>query len=171
MQSIEKWRPERVLKLPDHLFGQRVLHVVGAQVGAGASGFFIDALPLPDPCVVWSIGWSMQLGTGGGVIFAMALGNKVPGAIAEFAALPAFLPGVGVNVNGTWILTSDTGNGQLGGRMRVIQRTGGGRIVVYLADAAATGGILTLLVEVSSLPREVPDWFDLGAEADAAEEA
>src|SRR5574343_174637 len=171
MQSIERWTPERVLKLPDHLFGERVSHLLSGYSAGGSEDFALDQQPLPDPCVLWSIRvWTFGF-TAGQVALGLGLGTQVPGGAAAFYGLDQLMGWSDSSLARPAYCNLADGNGQIVVPSRRIVHAGGRRLVGYLTAGAAAAGEVYWVVEVSSLPREVPDWFNIGDEADPVEEA
>ena len=163
MVSIETWTEPQVLALPDHLLGQRVIHLLEIVSAGPSDDFLLDHRVLPDPCIVWGVGfWTVGL-TGANCAIGVSLGVEMPGTLAAFAQLESVVGGTSTGVARLYFVNVNDSNGLVWMPCRRLLVTGGRRLVGYVGTLAGAAGAGHIAVEVSPLPRQIPDWFAAAA--------
>lgn len=158
---IEDWSIDKIMQLPDCLFGRRWPIITSRAIAADAQDQWLVQQPLPDRCVLWSINgaWSTVSGTDDWVNFA--LGDHEPANAAEFLAFKKLFagdydqptPGLGIYVRGYAPLSIPM-------RMPILAQSM--RFAVQHQNSSASAAItVQYCFEISSIPKEVPDWLIL----------
>lgn len=91
--DISKWTIEKILQLPDHMFGYRWWVSVPETAVTAATRYYMSPLKLPDHTIIWRLHIYVDYhGAGFNIWFSLALGVTVPTNDAEFGALPLLMP-------------------------------------------------------------------------------
>lgn len=157
--NIRDWPMNKRLALPDWCFGRRwPINNTGTGTGANP-GFDISWCAFPEWIVIWELFIS---GPGDTVPYAsveMRLGDKLPANDAEFGAYSKLLDCVKCMGGNPSRLVAFNNVGTTLRSLKVPVHTAGQRLVTR---HACFGGTITrsqLILVVSSLPTEVPDWL------------
>lgn len=147
------------ITLPDCCFGRIWPITLTVRGEAGAVAWDISEIGLPEDFVIWEVSaWSPDIWTAAD-FFRLAIGDQLPVAVAEMNLLPPLIPGFGITgpeprqiyfAGYAWMGVR---------RMKMNGRSGGGRIILEVDPGAATTKGLQIVVMVSSVPKEVPDWL------------
>jgi len=158
MVNVEDWSVDRIMQLPDSVFGARWAICCAIYVTGAGSYWDMSELVMPQRAVLWQLYWACVYGTSAANYFRLALGNKLPTSEAEMSTLEPLIPGFG---NGgpdpRRIQTAATylwWNGQLDLRMPLI----GAQRRLVLESVGTTAVTIYVGAVISGFPREVPDW-------------
>jgi len=150
------------MQLPDWCFGRRWPIITTFSIAPDSSIQYIVDQPLPDRIVIWSIGaWGNANATANTSV-KYALGDHPPATQAEFDAFERLFKGDLDNVGeeGGIRLTAST---MMKMTMRMEVRPQGRRFAIWMHNGHATvTQRITSVIEISSMPTEVPDWLVSG---------
>ena len=150
---------EEAMLLPDNCFGRIWPITLTARGTAGAPAWDISEIGLPENFVIWEItGWSPDIWTASDT-FRLALGDQLPVTTAEMDALDPLVPGFGITGLGPRQIYF-AGYAWVGIRkIRMNSRSAGRRIILEVNPGGGTAKGLQVVIAVSSIPKEVPDWL------------
>ena len=157
--NISSWSESEIAKLPDHLFGARNIVSGRIEGTTGDEQYGISMEAFPDVCMLWSV--FVDIVVDGGLEWARMtarLGDQLPTAAAEVLALPFLLPGWG-NVGEIWNWYSRGSSFLAFSDLRKVIRPQGRRLVLFGNMDAAVEWHFCVGCCVSSIPREIPDWY------------
>lgn len=155
--DIRNWPADKIMQQPDHRFGQRwVIGVANYVEGLGVT-YEISEAGLPESCVIWNLGLSAAGGSLTIGAVSLALGDHLPTTDAEFDANEILFRDVGTLVAGRRLVYVGTLFGGSGQPMRKFVKTGGRRLVGRFVRPSEAGLFMMAAIEVSSIPRELPD--------------
>ena len=157
--DIRNWSLGQIMELPDHLFGRRFIISCYVAQGAPGSAFDISEIALPEICVIWEVGWFMLLAGGAGDGLRLALGDQLPATAAQFMLLDPLIHGFGIQGPEPRLISPRNCLGPVvTNQLRLPVQAAGRRLV--LQGFATTGpAYIQAWVIVSSVPKEIPDWF------------
>ena len=157
--DVRNWPMDKIMRLPDHAFGSRwPVSVTRGLTGAGA-GYASTETTLPENFVVWEILTCMRFVTATSMEICLAIGNATPANEAAFLEMPRLLPQISSQsgyrgafdvIYLTNSLMTELKIPVVGTGRRIV-----GRFIRTVGNAVGAEVILT----VSSLPVEVPDWM------------
>ena len=160
--NIQNWPIDKIMQLPDCVFGRRWEIIFAHNFIAPAVEYRISDLGLPDVCVLWEIHtWQQEITTGAAGIWAyssLALGDQLPATAAEFLSLESLLSGCQEVVAGVEIIRGVMHLTKL----RKPVEAQGRRVVVSMTSVQAGAFDIGIGLVFSSLPKEVPDWLISG---------
>ena len=162
--NIAKWNDAELMKLPDHLFGSRfVVSCEAAMLGVGQT-FDMSEIALPERCVIWELIRDCPMPSGVGDGYRLALGDQLPTTHAQFMALDPLISGLGAQGPEPRLISQRyVGVGASVRNIKQFIRPAGRRLVVEAHASTGPMWVIILLV-VSSVPQEIPDWFYLPQE-------
>jgi len=159
---IDNWPLDRVMRLPDWCFGRR--YWVGQYIYglAGGVDYGIAEENLPDKFVVWGVmASSMASVMIRAIELTIRLGTFLPVNDADLYASDRLLKGIStpamlyelfVIPNGvTWINCE-----------RMLIESAGRRITIGTRGDTENAYTMTVGVQISAMPKEVPDWLISG---------
>ena len=155
--DIRNWPQDKLLELPDCCFGRRFPIIFSGLLGAGATGYFINELALPDRCILWEVnsftaGISDDAGTHSTII-SLGLSDRLPTSDTEFALLENILPGLDEITNAIRAFRSPLHLSRL--RLPVIAQ--GRRVALRTESDVGSATEFSVGLVFSSIPREIPD--------------
>lgn len=157
--DIRNWPLDRIMQLPDHCFGRRWPVIFTKQAAIQATSYFISELALPDTAVLWEIHSTIIIGgeatTSTYLPHNLKLGDQLPTADAQVAALDDLLPGLDERDAVGGILRDDIHLT----RLRLPIAAQGRRVVLRLVNTEEVAIVFQLGLIFSSIPAEVPDWL------------
>lgn len=160
--DIGNWPINKIMQLPDWCFGRRWF--IGLRVSAGgtAAAYAISEERMPERCVVWGMLASTIPGTAGTTLrFTLRLSEVVPVA-ATLLTMPRVFPGLCRPQSMYEFWKPPIGTLWVNIERHVIEQPG----KCMVAAVAMVGGTGTwegqIAIQISSVPREVPDWLVSG---------
>lgn len=157
--DIRDWPMDKIMQLPDEVFGRRWPIILGASVGAGSSAFRLSELGLPERSVLWEIHGSERIFSDPvnalGSHILLALGDQVPLGFTQFAALEDLLANAGVFISGHYSLTGHTHLT----RLRMPIASGGRRVIADLINDGGATTVMQVELVFSSVPNEISDFY------------
>jgi len=157
--NISTWSDARIMQLPDHLFGQRWLVSVMRTPNNPVDRWDISEIPLPDAFVMWEFAYGSSAVFGAEIGFRFAYGDQIPVNAAAFSEFEPVMPGLGVTGQEPRTITHEDGPHDIRIPMRKLVRPGGRRLIMEVPFAGGGDMRCWGRMVISSLPREVPDWF------------
>ncbi len=155
--DIRRWSMDQVMMLPDHCFGTRRVITMCGEGKIVEPAFDISETGLGERTVVWGAGvWNILADTDSSFV-RFKLGDQVPANLAEFNALEDMFPEMACLAGYRSIMVVRGTTGLLWFPMRRMFQTSGRRIVAALGSTSLTAAIGMCAIEISSVPREVPD--------------
>lgn len=163
--DISNWGIGKIMQLPDWCFGRRFPISVAARSVNGAIAWDISEVALPERCVVWEfIAWESYIEHVANY-FRLAIGDQLPTAVAMMNALDPLFMGLGdQGAEPRQIRCPMSGNISFR-RLRTPIETGNKRLIIEVVAQAAQSSWTSVVIVVSSVPREVPDWLISGRAA------
>jgi len=160
--DIRNWPIDRIMQLPDCCFGTRypvtLTYVGGITVGS----FDISEMGLPDKCVLWEInliGFSQPVTNYW--TCSLKLGDHLPAAVPDFAALANLHPSLGMNVAGNRLMfMPDSQSFNIRG-IKIPIEAQGRRVVASFITSVEDNDLMCILI-FSHMPTEVPEWLISG---------
>jgi len=160
--NIEKWSIAKRMYLPDWCFGPRWPLIITGSLAAGITEFRESDVALPDKWVLWELEVTIWPSTDvyADRLFqsAISMGPKVAASDAAFKAYETILFGSmymsgGVKtINGPYVMR----------RIRMGFNAKGRKICTRVRNVAGVTTTYSIILVVSSLPKEVPDWLISG---------
>lgn len=157
--NVQGWSLGRIMQLPDFVFGQRWLVGITVYAQGGAVYYRVSDLALPEVCVIWEVMIGMFGVAGDMMNCELKLGDQQPANAMEFAALDRLLPGIRMEAGAMSEFYLGVGDRVSLAKVRMPVRTAGRRLVVGINLAGAANVSGQVVVVVSALPVEVPDWL------------
>lgn len=155
--NISEWPLSKIMQMPDEAFGSRWL--VGGEVRPTEEQrlWTISPLAFPETIVVWELYMTAWTEATARAVFRIALGDQIPISTAMMNALEPVFPGIGyLGPQPQEIHLKDYPF--LGLRkIRMPVKTSGRRLVIEYFNSGAATSLMTCILTVSSVPREVPD--------------
>lgn len=160
--DIRNWPLDRIMQLPDCCFGRRFPVCLCAKSISGAVHWDISEVALPERCVIWSFNAWSGFAYYSIDFFRLALGDHLPTTTAEMDTLEPLFHGFGFqgaeprNIPGGLYLRLAISD------LRMPIFTSGLRPVLEVKSTTGANCLLQVVLIVSSLPTEVPDWLISG---------
>lgn len=156
---INDWPMEKMMVLPDWCFGRQYAVCVTTRGGVGATVWDISELAFPDVGVIWQVSIFATYWTFAVDYCRLALGDQLPATTADMDRLEPLIHGLGAQgaepreINlyvgvGPWVLP-----------LRQPVQFQGKRLIVEARATAGKYAWTHVIVVVSSMPKEVPDWL------------
>ncbi len=162
MIDIQHWPLDRIMQLPDHCFGRRFPVCLCPSSSSDVPGWDISEIALPETCVIWDLVMWVELVTVALTSFRLALGDQLPTTTAQMDALDPLFPGLGHQGAEPRQVLFGAANVPIVSMLRLPVRSGGRRPVAEVIVAGPDPGYLDVILVVSSIPTEVPDWLISG---------
>ena len=157
--NISSWSLSDIMQLPDYLFGRRFMISTRIASGSPLPVFAISTEAFPDRCVLWAVDIELMTATYGNQSeVGLRFGDQLPANDGEFALLDRVLPGVG-NVGDLYDFRTYSWEHYHFGSLRNILAPQGRRLVIRVDDVGAKVKETMVNCTVSSLPRDIPEWF------------
>ena len=157
--DISQWPAERILQLPDWVFGRKFPICANVILNSGTWAADISEIGFPDPCILWSLTLGWYRHSANTIWARIALGDKLPANDAEVMTFQPLIHGFGLQGPEPRKLISYMGSSGWGFQLKDFVRTGGRHLVVSAAATAAQYCYLYVIAVVCSVPKEVPDWL------------
>lgn len=157
--DISNWPMSKILQLPEDAFGTRFK--IYAEKLVNAPGFFYvkSALALPEQFIIWELSLFLVATAIGSVSVRMAMGDRLPANPDEMTALQPLIPGFGEH--GTFpgkVVVGSTGRYDFK-RLKMPVVAVGRRLVIEVINATPTWGRAVVDLTISSIPKEIPDFY------------
>lgn len=155
--DIRDWPLDQIMQLPDSAFGRRWPIGIANAASTIFESFDISESPLPEWCVIWEVCFGPGVETAYPWRVELSLGDQLPANIAQFLVLEPLFPAVLGIANHRSVFVSGVGSGWSMTRLKVPVHAIGRRIVGAFLSMLTGPTDCTVIVTVSSIPREVPD--------------
>ena len=157
--NIENWPIGRICQLPDYVFGRRWPIALANQVINVTPTWDITEAGLPDRTMIWEM---VLIGPGSTLAMCqvhLRIGEIIPATLPEFMLLrPLFRECVDqAGVPSSFVLAA--GMGTAARRLRQPVNMQGQKIVAYFTTASEVTLWLQVILVISAVPKEVPDWI------------
>lgn len=155
--DIRNWPMDKILQLPDGVFGRRWPVSVSAKGTGPIPTFDIAEMAFPERIVVWEVqynGWRVDPNVVQTVRIGLA--DQLPVTVAVMDTSAPFLRSLGFVVGGLTAFYLPNSGNLIFPNLKVGVETGGRRLVGYFVTLS-TDWDVWLTVTVSSIPTEVPD--------------
>ena len=159
--DIRNWPVGRIMQLPDWCFGQRYPVCCNPQSYNDALGWDISEISLPESFVLWEFLWDNYAQTGAGDYIRVALGDQLPTSHAMFMLNEPLIQGLGEQgaepreIHGYFYSSLHIHN------IRKHYKSSSRRLVCECYAAADKSNHTNIVIVVSPVPTEVPDWLVL----------
>jgi len=155
--DIRNWPMDRIMQLPDHCFGRR-WPIACERAGISGRFYDISEVALPERTVIWSVvldWWNTSMDTC--AFCRLGVGDQLPVDVAGMNACEPLLRGVGVQGIEPRHYSLSPGLLSIRWPMRMGLAAGGRRFVLGIAPVGSNYLFARVVLEVSSVPNEVPD--------------
>ena len=162
--DLQGWSIEDKLRLPDWCFGRRYIVSVTWQASAyGTDAYDISEDCFPEEAVIWEVVLSFDRVSANDNYVRLALGSQLPANEAGFMELEPLLRGFGLTGPEPRKIRVPNNFRVIRFCLRQYFAPGGRRLVVFnRVPTTAAFGSGEVIVVVSGLPKEVPDWLISG---------
>ncbi len=157
--NIRDWGLGEIMQLPDECFGRRFPVCAGLLTSSAGGAWDISELALPEVCVLWNVVLWCQNDSEAILTVRLALGNQQPTSLVMMTALEALIPGLGVQGLDPRYIMVAPGFSMVSLPVRCPINTRGRRLVLEVISDGTALVYAQVVVEVSSIPTEVPDWL------------
>ncbi|MBA7479580.1 hypothetical protein ES707_15014 [subsurface metagenome] len=157
--NIRNWPMDQIMQLPDCCFGRRFLVIAEVRNALIVEAFDISEVAFPENCVLWNV--SMQMSNENILVRScrLALGDHLPADGDVMDALEPLIYGLGLQGPEPRQIMVRPGTEHVWMPMRQPLRVAGRRLVLGVSAAVGKEVAVRVIVTVSSLPTEVPDWL------------
>lgn len=159
---IDNWPINKIMQLPDDVFGRRYMVSMTAQSLAGAAAWDMAESPLPDKAVIWSMASIVHVDDRNVDNFRLALGNELPTTVAQMSLLDPIFPGLGIQGPEPRAIPHSFYMGLTIANMKTFVQGGGRKPILEVTGSDAANATLTVIMIVSSFPSEVDSWWISG---------
>jgi len=160
--NISDWPISKIMQLPDEAFGRRFLISCMKKVSAQTTVWDISELGFPEICVIWEMQLLTWEAEASRTEFRVALGDHLPTTTAEVDVLEPVFPGLGLTGAEPRVITSKEWTGIVTRKLKLPIRTSGRRLVVEFTNTWTQTTVMTCILTVSSIPKDIPSWFSSG---------
>ena len=159
---IDHWGLDQVMQLPDHCFGRRWVVSCEIHGASGTTAWDMSEVGFPDVGVIWELVVEPFYCTFAGDYIRLALGDQLPAAAAMMDGLEPLIAGLGETGAEPRHMYVFYNLGSSLIQMREPKRFQGRRLVMEVAPSVEKFMWVRVMVVVSSIPKEVPDWLISG---------
>jgi len=157
--DISSWSIGQIMQLPDCLFGRRFPIACCAYGAQGALAWDIAEIAFPERFVLWNVSFVSNYIDYQSDYIRMAMGDQLPAAAGEMDLLEPLLPGLGADgMEPRQIYIARRPFDGMKG-LRNPYQAAGRRFVLEVQPVAEQGARVMVVLIVSSMPREIPDWY------------
>jgi len=157
--NISQWPMSRIMQLPDFCFGRRWQVSCSAKGVVVGPNWDIAEIAFPEHIVLWELNLYSVGSVTTAKTFRLALGDQLPTSGAMMDALEPFLPGLGITGPEPRLIMPLHYGSLTGPMLRTNIHTAGQRLVLEVSADVTASDALVVIVIVSSLPTEAPDWL------------
>lgn len=161
--DIRNWPLDRIMQLPDCCFGRKFLVCLSALSKNSVAAFDISEVGLPERCVLWELSFWVDGNISGNDWFRLALGDQLPTTAAQVDALEPLIFGLGRQGAEPKRLLIRREQSLIRFTLRMPIAAIGRRPVLHYFTTVSIDSFLYVVLLVSSIPKEVPDWLISGA--------
>lgn len=157
--NIEKWTVDKIMQLPDHVFGERYLISCELAVSGDNIAWSISEYSFPNKAVLWSVNvmWAYSSVTTAFVRMGMAM--KIPTSAAQMDQSLPILPECGRVGTKPRKLYGFQYNGMEAYFIRKLIQPQGRKLVIESNAWTDKAIVIRVGAVVSAIPKEVPDWM------------
>ncbi|MBA7549725.1 hypothetical protein ES705_42220 [subsurface metagenome] len=160
--DIRSWPMNQIMQLPDECFGRRFNVCVAVESDEPTGKGDISEIAFPDVCVIWNVTMWVHNADTTNREMRIGLGDQLPGVMADMDCYEPLIPGFGLQgIEPRYIFTVP-GYSLVSLPMRNPLNVQGRRLVIVASGAVENPTLVQIVVEVSSIPTEVPDWLISG---------
>ena len=160
--NIEHWPIGRIMQLPDCAFGRRFVISMTVFAETGGTAWDISEIALPERCVIWEMTSQTHTTLINVDSFRLALGQVKPATVAEFNELEPLINGLGKpGPEPRQIIHNGYTTLQIR-HLKMNIESKGQKTVLEMTAIDATSAMLMIMMVISGVPREVPDWMISG---------
>ena len=160
--DIRDWPLDRIMQLPEWCFGRKFPVCCAAVAPVDTVVWDISEVGLPEMCVLWQANIDGYVFDGAASRMRIALGDQLPTTTAMMDALDPLINGMGMQGPGPRQIGSVDTRGPLCMDMKMPISAGGRRLVVEVTAAGTKAASVNVVLIVSTIPKEVPDWLISG---------
>lgn len=157
--NISQWPINKIMQLPDWCFGRRFCVSTNTRAYSGETSWDISEVALPEKAVLWQAVLHPSYIDSSSASCRVALGDVLPTTMAEMDALEPLLPGLGQQGAEPRLILVYNTSGALDLRLRMPISSAGRRLVVEATAIAEKSTFIMVVLTISSIPTEVPDWL------------
>jgi len=157
--NISDWPISKIMQLPDEAFGRRFFISCMMKVSGESTVWDISELGFPEICVIWEMQLLTWQTAGARTEFRVALGDHLPTTAAEVDVLEPVFPGLGQTGAEPRVITSKDWQGFVARKLRLPIRASGRRLVVEFTNTFTPATVMSCILTVSSIPKDIPSWF------------
>ncbi len=155
--DIRNWPLDKIMQLPDNLFGQHWPVGISVFHETELLLYDISEMALPEVMVIWEMNYIYCQATLGAGECSLALGDVLPTTDAQFDALEPLFRDLGQLVFPRRHLVAQAVGGTRRMNMRKAVHTAGRRLVGRFEFAGPLTQWGQAYLVISSIPKEVPD--------------
>ena len=160
--DVSGWAPEKIMQLPDHVFGERHILACYGYSGNGVPVWDISEVAVHDISVLWDLTIYPVYLTSAGDYVRIAWAQYLPKSTDEMDKLAPLVRGFGEQGAEPRRIPLYFYAGALTLHTRNLVYPGGRRMVIEVYASAAKYTMCYVVATVSSLPKVVPDWLISG---------
>lgn len=160
--NITKWNSERIMQLPDWVFGEK--YIVTCKVASsGANSIWdISEISYPNRMVLWQLNLAWINCNDATGYIRLAFGEKIPTSTVMMDGLKSVVTGLGQQGPEPRKIYGFTNMGQEVIDLRKYMEPQGHKLVVEATSVVGKATRVRIHTIVSSIPKEVPDWLISG---------
>ena len=157
--NIENWPIGRIAQLPDWVFGRRWPIALGQNAINTATVWDITEAGLPDRTMIWEIVLNSPGSVDAVAIVGLRIGEMIPATVAEFTGLQPLFNDVVDHTGARSSMIMQPGSATALRMLRVPVELQGKKIIAQFTTASETDNAVQILMVISAVPKEVPDWI------------
>ena len=160
--DVSGWAPEKIMQLPDHVFGERHVLACCGKSSNDVPVWDISEVAVHDISVLWDLTiWPIYV-TDADDYVRIAWGQYLPKSTAEMDELAPLVRGLGKQGGEPRKIPIYFYAGGMSFHLRKLVYPGGRRMVIEVYANVGKYTMCHVVATVSSLPKEVPDWLISG---------
>lgn len=156
---MDDWPLDKIMRLPEFVFGRRFVVSCVPISPIEGYGWDISEVALPETCVIWELVIQPLGLITGDERLRIALGVQLPTSHAQFMLLEPLFNGLGYQGPGPRGIASNRYFGIALRMLRLQVHAAGRKLVCEMGPGAAAEMSMNVMIVVSSVPKEVPDWL------------
>lgn len=160
--NIRNWPIGQIMQLPDCCFGRRFLISCFAFVAEQGLAWDISEVAFPERAVIWSMTYYSVVRGAIALQTRLALGDQLPTTAAMMTALDPLFMGLGAQGADPRVISMPYYGVVICTNMRHLVEARGRRLVLEVNSTVSGVDDTQVILSVSSIPTEVPDWLNSG---------
>lgn len=160
--DIRNWPMDKIMQMPDCVFGQRFIISVTAVCSNDATVWDISELAIPERAVIWELGICTNVANSQDSRLRLALGDQLPTTIAQMDGCRELIQGLGYLPSRPRRIYGLFNAGYCYMTMKKAIEASGQRLILEVYASADKNTNVRAHIVVSSMPKEVPDWLISG---------